>query len=122
MEAIRILKASGLRLRRTVRLALWTGEDQGLLGSRAYVKQRFASRDTMVLTPDHARLSGYFNMDNGGGAIRGVYLQGNDAVRPVFAPWMEPLRSLGMTTLSIRNTGSTDHVAFDEVGLPGFQF
>jgi hypothetical protein len=122
MEAMRILKATGLRLRRTVRLALWTGEEQGLLGSRAYVKQRFADRDTMVLTQEHARLSSYFNMDNGAGAIRGVYLQGNDAVRPVFAAWLEPLRSLGMTTLSIRSTGSTDHVAFDEVGLPGFQF
>ena len=122
MEALRILKATGLRLRRTVRLALWTGEEQGLLGARAYVKQRFGDRDTMALTPDHARLSAYFNMDNGSGAIRGVYLQGNDAVRPVFSTWLEPLRSLGATTLSIRNTGSTDHVAFDEVGLPGFQF
>jgi len=122
MEAMRILKTSGLRLRRTVRLALWTGEEQGLLGSRAYVKQRFADRDTMALLPDHARIAGYFNMDNGGGAIRGVYLQGNEAVRPVFAAWMEPFRSFGMTTLSIRNTGSTDHVPFDEVGLPGFQF
>jgi carboxypeptidase Q len=122
MEAIRILKATGLRMRRTVRLALWTGEEQGLLGSRAYVKQRFGDRDTMTLTPEHARVSGYFNMDNGAGAIRGVYLQGNDPVRPVFAAWLEPFRSLGMTTLSIRSVGSTDHVAFDEVGLPGFQF
>jgi len=122
MEALRILKATGLPLRRTVRLALWTGEEQGLLGSRAYVKQHFADRDTMAVTPDHARLSGYFNMDNGGGAIRGVYLQGDDAIRPVFAAWLEPFRSLGMTTLSIRSTGSTDHVPFDEVGLPGFQF
>jgi hypothetical protein len=122
MEAMRILKATGLRLRRTVRLALWTGEEQGLLGSRAYVKQHFADRDTMTLRPEHARIAGYFNMDNGGGAIRGVFLQGNDAVRPVFAAWMEPLRSLGMTTLSIRSTGSTDHIPFDEVGLPGFQF
>ena len=122
MEAMRILKATGLRLRRTVRLALWTGEEQGLLGSRAYVKQRFGDRDTMTLTQEHARFSGYFNMDNGAGAIRGVYLQGNDAVRPVFATWLEPFRSLGMTTLAIRSVGSTDHAAFDEVGLPGFQF
>jgi carboxypeptidase Q len=122
LEAMRILKATGLRLRRTVRLALWTGEEQGLLGSREYVKQHFADRDTMSLKPDHAKLAAYFNMDNGGGAIRGVYLQGNEAVRPVFAAWMEPFRSLGVTTLSIRNTGSTDHVPFDEVGLPGFQF
>ena len=122
MEAMRILKATGLRLRRTVRLALWTGEEQGLLGSRAYVKKHFADRDTMALLPEHAQLSGYFNMDNGGGAIRGVFLQGNEAVRPVFAAWMDPFRSLGMTTLAMRNTGSTDHVPFDDVGLPGFQF
>jgi len=122
MEAMRILKASGLPLRRTVRLALWTGEEQGLLGSRAYIKQRFGDPATMTLKPEHARLSAYFNMDNGGGAIRGVYLQGDEAVRPVFTAWMEPFRSFGMTTLSIRSTGSTDHVPFDEVGLPGFQF
>jgi len=122
MEAMRILKTSGVRLRRTVRLALWTGEEQGLLGSRAYVKQQFGDRDTMVLTPAHATLAAYFNMDNGAGAIRGVYLQGNEAVRSVLSTWMEPFRSLGMTTLSIRNTGGTDHLAFDEVGLPGFQF
>ncbi len=122
MEAMRILKASGLRMRRTVRLALWTGEEQGLLGSTAYVKEQFADRDTMVLKPAHAKLSAYFNMDNGGGAIRGVYLQGNEAVRPVFAAWMEPFRNLGMTSLTIRSTGSTDHVPFDDVGLPGFQF
>ena len=85
MEAMRILKTTGLRMRRTVRLALWTGEEQGLLGSRAYVKQHFGDRDTMQLKPEHATLSGYFNMDNGTGAIRGVYLQGNEAVRPTFA-------------------------------------
>jgi carboxypeptidase Q len=122
MEAMRILKASELKLRRTVRLALWTGEEQGLLGSRAYVRQQFADADTMQLKPSHARLAGYFNMDNGTGAIRGVYLQGNEAVRPVFATFMAPFRNLGMTTLPIRSTGSTDHVPFDEVGLPGFQF
>jgi Zn-dependent M28 family amino/carboxypeptidase len=122
MEAMRILKATGLPLRRTVRLALWTGEEQGLLGSRAYVKQQFGDPATMALLPGHQKLSAYFNMDNGSGAFRGVYLQGNEAIRPVFATWMEPFRNLGMTTLSIRNTGSTDHVPFDEVGLPGFQF
>lgn len=122
MEAIRILKATGVRMRRTVRLALWTGEEQGLLGSAAYVKQHFADPETMALKPAHAKLSVYFNMDNGTGAIRGVYLQGNEAIRPVFAAWMEPLRSLGVSTLSIRNTGSTDHASFDAVGLPGFQF
>jgi carboxypeptidase Q len=122
MEAMRILKATGLRMRRTVRLALWTGEEQGLLGSAAYVRQQFADRDSMALKPGHAKLSVYFNMDNGTGAIRGVYLQGNEAIRPVFSTWMEPFRSLGMTTLSIRGTGSTDHVPFNDVGLPGFQF
>jgi carboxypeptidase Q len=122
MEAMRILKATGVRMRRTVRLALWTGEEQGLLGSRAYVSQQFGDRITMQLKPAHAKLSAYFNLDNGTGAIRGVYLQGNETVRPIFAAWMEPFRNLGMTTLTIRNTGGTDHLSFDEVGLPGFQF
>jgi Zn-dependent M28 family amino/carboxypeptidase len=122
MEAMRILKRTGLPMRRTVRLALWTGEEQGLLGSTAYVKEQFADRDSMALKPAHAALSAYFNMDNGTGAIRGVYLQGNEAVRPMFAAWLEPFRNIGMTTLSIRSTGSTDHVPFDNVGLPGFQF
>jgi carboxypeptidase Q len=122
MEAMRILKATGLRLRRTVRLALWTGEEQGYFGSRAYVKDHFGDRETIQLKPEHAKLSGYFNLDNGTGAIRGVYLQGNEAIRPVFAAWMEPLRNLGMTTLTIRGTGGTDHLSFDDVGLPGFQF
>ena len=122
MEAMRILKTTGVRMRRTVRLALWTGEEQGLLGSRAYVKQQFADRDTMALRPGHAKLSAYFNLDNGTGAARGVYLQGNEAVRPVFASWMEPFNNLGMTTLAIRSTQGSDQVSFDEVGLPGFQF
>jgi len=122
MEVMRILKASGLKLRRTVRIGLWGGEEQGLLGSRAYVKDHFADRATMVLKPEHAKLSGYFNIDNGIGAVRGVYLQGNDAIAPVFARWIEPLKSLGVTTLTPRNTGGTDHLAYDAVGLPGFQF
>jgi Zn-dependent M28 family amino/carboxypeptidase len=122
MEAMRILKASGVRLRRTVRLALWTGEEQGLLGSEAYVKEHFGDPATMQLTPGHEKLSVYFNMDNGAGAIRGVYLQNNEAARPIFSAWMEPLRSLGMTTLAIRSVGATDHASFDRVGLPGFQF
>ena len=122
MEAMRILKVTGVRMRRTVRLALWTGEEQGLLGSRAYVKQQFGDIGTIVLLPAHPKLSAYFNMDNGTGAIRGVYMQGNEAVRPIFATWMEPFSNLGMATLSIRSTGATDHVAFDEIGLPGFQF
>jgi Zn-dependent M28 family amino/carboxypeptidase len=122
MEAMRILKATGLKMRRTVRMALWTGEEQGYLGSRAYVTQHFANRTDMALRPDHSKFSAYFNLDNGTGAIRGVYLQGNEAVAPIFQAWMQPFRNLGMTTLTIRGTGGTDHLAFDEVGLPGFQF
>ena len=122
MEAMRILKTCGAKMRRTVRLALWTGEEEGLLGSRAYVKEHFADRSTMDLKPDHAKLSAYFNVDNGTGKIRGIYLQGNEGVRPVFEKWMEPFKPEGMTTLSARGTGGTDHVSFDEVGLPGFQF
>jgi hypothetical protein len=122
MEAVRILKATGLRMRRTVRLALWTGEEQGLLGSRAYVTKHFADRQDMNLKPEHAKFQAYFNVDNGTGAIRGVYLQGNEAVAPVFKSWMEPLANLGMNTVSIRGTGGTDHLNFDAVGLPGFQF
>jgi hypothetical protein len=149
MEAMRILKASGVKLRRTVRIGLWGGEEQGLLGSREYVAQHFASRQPapaapgapaaqagppaggrggfgpqgpLELKPDYEKFSVYFNIDNGTGALRGIYLQGNDAAAPIFREWMEPFRSLGMTTVTIRNTGGTDHQAFDAVGLPGFQF
>lgn len=124
LEAMRILRATALPLRRTVRIALWTGEEQGLLGSRAYVHDHFGTRDSTGLhaKPEHERFSSYFNVDNGTGAIRGVYLQGNEAVRPVFRAWMEPFRDLGMRTLTIKNTGGTDHLSFDGVGLPGFQF
>jgi len=122
MEAMRILKASGVKLRRTVRIGLWGGEEQGLLGSKEYVKAHFGDPETMQLKPEHAKLSGYFNVDNGTGSIRGVYLQGNEAVAPIFQAWMEPFKNVGMTTLAIRNTGGTDHLSFDAVGLPGFQF
>jgi carboxypeptidase Q len=122
MEAMRILQASGLKPRRTIRMALWTGEEQGLLGSRAYVKEHFADPVDMKLKPEHGKLSVYLNMDNGGGAFRGVYLQGNEAAAPVFEEWMKPFHNIGMKTLTIRNTGGTDHQAFDAVGLPGFQF
>jgi carboxypeptidase Q len=122
MEAIRILKATGLAPRRTVRIALWTGEEQGLLGSRAYVKEHFADIATMALKPEHGKVSGYFNLDNGTGKIRGVYLQSNDMARPIFEEWLKPFADLGATALSIRNTGSTDHVSFDNAGIPGFQF
>jgi hypothetical protein len=122
MEAMRILKATGVPLRRTVRLALWSGEEEGLLGSRAYVKEHFGDPATMQLKPDQAKVSGYFNVDNGTGAIRGVYLQGNEAIAPLFSAWMEPFANMGMRTLTIRNTGGTDHLSFDAVGIPGFQF
>ena len=122
MEAMRLLKASGVKLRRTVRIGLWGGEEEGLLGSKEYVKAHFADPATMQLKPEHAKLAGYFNVDNGTGLIRGIYLQGNEAVAPIFQQWMEPFKNLGMTTLTIRNTGGTDHLSYDAVGLPGFQF
>ncbi len=122
MEAMRILKAIGLPMRRTVRLALWTGEEQGLLGSRAYVARHFGSSADGTATAEHGRLSAYFNMDNGAGAIRGVYLEHNEQVRPVFTSWMAPFASMGMKTTALRGTGGTDHVPFDQAGLPAFQF
>ena len=122
LEVLRILKALNLKLDRTVRLVLWGGEEEGLLGSRAYVKQHFGNPETMELKPEHAQVSAYYNFDNGTGKIRGVYLQSNDMVRPVFDAWLSPFRDLGATALAIRKTGGTDHVSFDEVGLPGFQF
>jgi carboxypeptidase Q len=122
MEVVRILKALDLKMDRTVRIALWSGEEQGLLGSKAYVKEHFGDPKTMKLTAEHAKLSGYFNLDNGSGKIRGVYLQGNDAMRPLFEQWLAPFRDLGVTTITIRNTGGTDHLSYDAVGLPGFQF
>jgi hypothetical protein len=122
LEALRILKVSGVKLRRTVRLALWSGEEEGLLGSKAYVKSTFADRETMALKPAQAKITGYFNVDNGTGAIRGIYLQGNEAVAPIFQAWMEPFKSLGMSIVTVQNTGGTDHLSFDAVGIPGFQF
>ena len=141
MEAVRILQAAGLKPRRTVRIALWGGEESGLLGSRAYVNEHFAARPAPpagvergspefmkmmqqppVIKPEHAKLSAYWNFDNGGGKIRGIYLQGNEQVRPIFEAWLAPFRDMGATTLSIRNTGGTDHLSFDSAGLPGFQF
>jgi len=122
MEAMRILKTTGLKLRRTVRIGLWGGEEQGLLGSKEYIKAHYGDPATMQLKPEHAKFDGYFNVDNGTGAIRGVYLQGNEAAAPIFQAWMEPFHNMGMTTLTIRNTGGTDHLSYDAVGLPGFQF
>jgi Zn-dependent M28 family amino/carboxypeptidase len=122
IEVMRILKTLNLKLDRTVRIALWSGEEQGLLGSKAYVKEHFGDPATMKLTAAHAKFAGYFNLDNGSGKIRGVYLQNNDGMRPVFEEWLAPFRDQGVTTVSIRNTGGTDHLSFDDVGLPGFQF
>ncbi|MCA8955590.1 MAG: M28 family peptidase [Planctomycetes bacterium] len=128
MEAVRLLqvmtKQLGRKPRRTIRVALWSGEEQGLLGSRAFVRQHFAEGrgDERQLKPDWHRLSGYFNLDNGTGRIRGVYLQGNRACGPIFRAWLAPFADLDAKTINPGNTGGTDHQAFDGVGLPGFQF
>jgi len=124
MEAMRILKTLGLPMRRTVRIGLWTGEEQGLLGSRAYVAEHFGDRATMELKPAASKLSGYYNVDNGTGAIRGIYLQGNDAVGSIFSQWMRVLNSdsISVGYINPGNTGGTDHLSFDAVGIPGFQF
>ena len=103
-------------------MALWGGEDQGLLGSRAYVKEHFADPADMVLKPEHANVAAYFNSDNGAGRIRGIWLQGNDAAGAIFKEWMKPLADLGVVALGPRSVGSTDHIPFEDVGLPGFEF
>jgi carboxypeptidase Q len=122
MEAIRILKAIGAKPRRTIRVALWTGEEQDYFGSVGYIERHFGDPKTMVLKPEHAKLAAYFNLDNGAGRIRGVNLQGNEVVRPIFDAWLKPFNYLGASTLTTLNTGGTDHMAFDALGLPGFQF
>ncbi len=122
MEALRILKAVGAKPRRTIRIGLWGGEEQGLLGSRAYAREHFADPTTMQLKPEHEKLSAYFNIDNGTGRIRGVWMQGNLAAKRIFEQWIEPLGDLGVNLLGPRSVGSTDHVAFDAIGLPAFQF
>jgi hypothetical protein len=147
MEAVRILQAAGLQPRRTIRVGLWGGEEQGLLGSEAYVRDHFGAFTNVTVTtapaksedgkeaekttreerrlvakPAYDKFSVYFNMDNGAGKIRGIYLQSNESVRPLFRKWLDPLRDLGAGTLTVANTGSTDHVPFDRLGLPGFQF
>ncbi|HKF03894.1 MAG TPA: M20/M25/M40 family metallo-hydrolase [Candidatus Sulfotelmatobacter sp.] len=141
MEAVRILKALDIKPRRTIRIGLWSGEEEGLLGSQGYVEKHFGSRPPMddpnmkgmptllrreagpvTVKPEQAKVAAYFNVDNGTGRIRGVYLQENAAVAPIFEAWMKPFKDLGMTTLTMRNTGGTDHLSFDAVGIPGFQF
>ncbi|MGA2949771.1 MAG: M20/M25/M40 family metallo-hydrolase [Candidatus Sulfotelmatobacter sp.] len=141
MEAVRILKTLDIKPRRTIRIGLWSGEEEGLLGSQGYVEHHFGARPPMddpgmkgmptllrreagdvTVKPEQAKVSAYFNVDNGTGKIRGVHLQENEAVAPIFEAWMEPFKDLGMTTLTMRNTGGTDHLSFDAVGIPGFQF
>ena len=124
MEAMRILKAMGVTPRRTIRIGLWGGEEQGLLGSRNYVKRILGQRveETYNYTPAAEKFSVYFNMDNGTGKYRGVYLQGNENARPVFREWLKPFGKMGASTLTLQNTGGTDHLSFDGIGLPGFQF
>ncbi|MBW7886750.1 MAG: M20/M25/M40 family metallo-hydrolase [Bacteroidetes bacterium] len=120
LEAMRILKAAGLQPRRTIRIGLWGAEEQGLLGSEAYVKEHFGTKDS--LKPDAEKFAAYFNNDNGSGKVRGVYMQGNEAVRPIFRAWLAPFKDMGASTLTLQNTGGTDHLSFDAIGLPGFQF
>ena len=141
MEAVRILKALDIKPRRTIRIGLWSGEEEGLLGSQGYVEKHFGARPPMdepamkgmptllrreagdvTVKPEQAKISVYFNVDNGTGKIRGVHLQENEAVAPIFEEWMKPFKDLGMNTLTMRNTGGTDHLSFDAVGIPGFQF
>jgi hypothetical protein len=141
MEVIRIFKALGIKPRRTIRIALWTGEEQGIFGSKGYCTMHFGSaalstapdqlqlpefmrRATGPLTvkPEQKLVSGYFNIDNGTGNVRGIYTHGNYAIAPIFAQWIAPLKDLGVTTVTNRNTGGTDHLSFDAVGIPGFQF
>ncbi len=134
MEAVRIIQSLGLKPRRTIRIGLWGGEEQGLLGSRGYVAQHFgefedsgqagrgAAGGELKLKPEHEKFSVYFNNDNGTGKVRGVYMQGNEAARPIFRTWLTPFNNMGASTLTLNNTGGTDHLSFDGVGLPGFQF
>lgn len=122
MEAVRILKALGITPRRTIRIALWGGEEQGLLGSFGYVKKHFGNPADMRLTPEQKDVSVYFNLDNGSGKIRGIYTQGNEAVKAIFSEWLKPFAGMGATGITNSNTGATDHLSFDAVGIPGFQF
>ncbi len=122
MEALRILKNLGVAPRRTIRVALWGGEEEGFLGSRGYADKYLADRETKEHKPDFDKFAAYFNMDNGSGKYRGIFIQENDMVRPIFEEWMKPFTDMGFTTIANRNTGGTDHLTFDALGLPGFQF
>ena len=141
MEVMRILNALKVKPRRTIRIALWSGEEEGLFGSKGYAAQHFGSAPLstdpdqlqvpeymrkvagpLELKPEQKLVSAYFNVDNGTGKIRGIYTQGNAAVDGIFEQWMAPLKDLGVTTITNRNTGGTDHLSFDAVGIPGFQF
>jgi carboxypeptidase Q len=150
MEAVRIIEAAHLHPRRTIRIALWTGEEEGLLGSKAYVARHFGTggervrrafnsatnipsasnsadtnqpaRTPIQRGPEYNQLSVYFNLDNGAGKIRGIYLQGDEGARPLFTKWLEPFHDVGAKTVTLSRTGSTDHISFDTIGLPGFEF
>jgi carboxypeptidase Q len=122
MEALRILKSLDVAPRRTIRIALWGGEEQGLNGSQGYVDKYLVDPATKLHKPDYDKFAAYFNMDNGSGRYRGIYIQQNEMVRPIFEQWLKPFADLGCSTITLRNTGGTDHLSFDAVGLPGFQF
>ena len=122
MEAVRILQTIGVKPKRTIRIALWGGEEQGLIGSRNYVKNNLADPATMALKSQHEKVTAYYNLDNGTGKIRGVYLQGNKNAGPIFSEWLKLFGDTDANTITINNTGGTDHLAFDAVGVPGFQF
>lgn len=122
MEAVRILKALNVKPKRTIRVALWDAEEEGLIGSRQYVKNHFFDAEKKEKKPDYDKFAAYFNYDNGSGKIRGIYTQGNFAVMPIFEEWLKPFNDLGASTVTLRNTGGTDHLSFDGAGLPGFQF
>ncbi len=122
MEAVRLLKALGVQPKRTIRLALWGGEEEGLLGSFGYVKKHYGNPADMKLQPEQLNVSAYFNLDNGSGKIRGIYLQHNEKVRDIFTAWLQPFADMGATGVTSSNTGSTDHLSFDAVGIPAFQF
>jgi hypothetical protein len=122
LETMRILKSLGIQPRRTIRIALWGGEEQGLYGSFGYVKKHFGDPANMQLKPEQSTISAYYNVDNGSGKIRGIYLQNNEGVREIFKAWLAPFADLGATGITFSNTGSTDHISFDAVGIPAFQF